>query len=65
MLAVGLVIGVSIEGVAAHLMGRWAYTARMPCVPGLGVGLVPLLPMLVLPPLIFRVAAVWRTHLSA
>jgi len=64
MLAMGLVIGVSVEWIAVHLMERWTYTARMPLVPGLGVGIVPLLQMLVLPPLIFRVAAVWYKHPS-
>lgn len=59
MLAAGLVIGVSVEWVAVHLAGRWAYTARMLLVPGLGVGIVPIMQMLVLPPLIFRAAAVW------
>jgi hypothetical protein len=59
MLAVGLVIGVSVEWAAVHVAGRWAYTAQMPLVPGLGVGLVPVAQMLVLPPLVFRVAAVW------
>lgn len=30
--------------------GRWAYAAAMPVLPGLGVGLVPVLQWLVLPP---------------
>ena len=64
MLVVGLVIGVSVEWAAVHVLGRWAYTAQMPLVPGLGVGSVPVLQMLVLPPLIFRVATVWSEHPS-
>jgi hypothetical protein len=64
MLVMGLVIGVSVEWAAVHVAGRWAYTAQMPLVPGLGVGIVPMLQTLVLPPLIFRVAAVWYGHLS-
>jgi hypothetical protein len=60
MSAAGLAIGVSIEWVAVRLAERWAYTARVPLVPGLGVGLVPILQRLVLPPLSFRVVAVWR-----
>jgi len=64
MLAIGLTIGVSVEWGAVHLMGRWAYTAQMPLVPGLSLGILPLLQMLVLPPLIFRVATVWRGHQS-
>ena len=36
------------------------YTSQMPLVPGLDVGLVPVVQMLVLPPLIFRIVAIWR-----
>lgn len=60
ILTMGLVIGVSIEWVAMHVTKRWAYTSQMPLVPGLGVGFVPVLQMLVLPPLIFRAVAVWE-----
>lgn len=59
MLATGLVMSVSIEWIAVHIVGRWAYTERMPLVSGLGVGLLPILQLLVLPPLIFWVAAAW------
>lgn len=59
MVAVGLMIGVSVEWVAVHIAGRWAYTARMPLVPRLNVGIAPVAQMLVLPPLIFRVVAAW------
>ena len=59
MLVVGLVVGVSVEWAAGLVAERWAYTAQMPLVPRLGVGIVPILQMLVLPPLIFRVVAVW------
>src|SRR4029453_2694348 len=41
MLTTGLVIGGVIEWVAVHLMGRWMYTAQMPLVPGLAIGVVP------------------------
>jgi hypothetical protein len=64
MLAVGWSIGVSVEWVAVHVVGGWAYTAQMPLVPGLGVGAVPVAQMLVLPPLIFRSVAVWRRRAS-
>lgn len=54
MLVTGLVIGISVEGIAVYLARRWTYTSQMPLVPGLQVGVVPVLQMLVLPPLIFR-----------
>ena len=57
MLSAGLLIGVVVEWLAVHVAGRWAYEARMPLVPGLRIGLVPVLQMLVLPPLIFRMAS--------
>ena len=60
MLATGLVMSVGIEWIAVHIVGRWAYTEHMPLVPGLDVGLVPILQLLVLPPLIFWVAAAWE-----
>ena len=59
MLLVGLVLGVTVEWVAVHVLQRWAYTARMPRVPGLDVGLVPVAQMLVLPSLILRLVARW------
>lgn len=60
MLGVGLVLGVTVEWVAVHVLQRWAYTAHMPRLPWLDVGLVPVVQMLVLPPLIFCIVAVWR-----
>ena len=59
MLITGLVIGIATEWIAVHLLGRWMYTARMPRMPGLEVGVVPVVQMLVLPPLIFRLVALW------
>jgi hypothetical protein len=59
MLIAGLAIAISVELVAVYAVGRWAYAARMPIVPGLGVGLAPIAQMLVLPPIIFRVVASW------
>lgn len=53
MVLAGLAIGVSVEWIAVHVAERWAYTGRMPVVPGLDVGLVPVVQMLILPPLIF------------
>ena len=55
----GLSIGVGIEWVALNILGRWAYTVDMPLLPGLDVGLVPVLQMLLLPPVIFRIVAWW------
>jgi hypothetical protein len=59
MLAAGLILAVLVEWIAVHILGRWKYTEKMPIVPGLGIGLVPIAQMLILPPLIFRIVAVF------
>ena len=59
MLTTGLVISGVIEWIAVHLLGRWMYTAQMPLVPGLAIGVVPVVQMIILPPLIFHIVAVW------
>jgi hypothetical protein len=62
MMTTGLVIGITVEWVAVHVLGRWMYTAWMPRIPGLAVGLVPVLQMLLLPPLIFSLVARWQSR---
>ena len=66
MLATGLLIAVAIEWVATGVAGQWRYSERMPQV--MGIGLAPIAQMLILPPLIFRVAAWcpawWRSRLT-
>ena len=57
MLAAGLAIGIGVEWAGVHVAERWAYTARMPIIPGVEIGIVPVAQMLVLPPLVFRIAA--------
>jgi len=55
MAAVGLVVGFAVEGWGLHIARRWQYSELMPVIPGTGVGAVPVLQMLLLPPAIFRV----------
>lgn len=55
MATVGVVIAVLIER-HALATGRWAYTDWMPVLPVLDVGLVPVLQMLIVPAVVFRVA---------
>lgn len=62
MVTTGLVIGITMEWIAVHLLERWMYTAWMPRVPGLAVGLLPVLHMLILPPLIFHLVARWQSR---
>ena len=54
MLVSGVAIGVGVEWTTVHLLRWWTYGERMPLLPVVNIGLVPLTQMLVLPPLIFR-----------
>jgi len=51
---VGVAITVFIEWLAVHgwWLASWSYAPAMPVVPGLGIGVVPLLQWIVLPPLV-------------
>ena len=53
-IAAGASVAVLIERLALR-SGRWDYAPLMPIIPGLGVGLVPVMQMIVLPLLVFRV----------
>ena len=55
MLVAGLLIGVLVEWLGIHIARRWAYAPSMPLIPGINLGLVPVMQMLVLPPLCFRI----------
>jgi hypothetical protein len=57
MLVAGLALAVGVEFIAIQVLKRWTYTQSMPRIPGLNIGIVPVIQMLILPPLIFRVAA--------
>ena len=59
MLGMGFAAAVGIEWFALHVLQRWAYTEQMPIVPGLAIGLTPVLQMLVLPPLTFWMVGKW------
>jgi hypothetical protein len=59
MLVAGLMLAVLVEWVGVYILGRWEYRDKMPLVPGNGIGVVPIAQMLFLPPLIFRIVAVF------
>ncbi|MGH6875170.1 MAG: hypothetical protein ACREDW_09145 [Aestuariivirgaceae bacterium] len=50
--AIGLAITVGIEWLSTQVLDRWAYGPDMPVLPGLRVGLSPVLQWLVVPPLV-------------
>ena len=54
--AVGLSVAIAVEW-NALASSRWQYSGRMPLLPGISVGLTPVLQMLILPPAIFYLVA--------
>ncbi|ALA58058.1 membrane protein of unknown function [Nitrospira moscoviensis] len=60
MLVSGLVISVAIEWLMVYVAFRWGYRESMPLIPWLGVGITPVVQMLILPPLVFWIVATWR-----
>ncbi|MBA3640867.1 MAG: hypothetical protein H0W53_16705 [Acidobacteria bacterium] len=59
MLTLGASAAIIVEWRALS-RGRWRYSARMPLIPGVRVGLTPVLQMIVLPPVIFYLVAALR-----
>jgi len=57
MLTLGVILAAAFE-LAALRSERWAYTSWMPRLPMMaGLGLLPMLQMMILPPIIFNVAS--------
>ncbi len=50
--ATGIVTTVITGSMATEVLGWWAYADRMPALPLLGTGLLPLLQWMILPPLV-------------
>ena len=63
MLMTGLSVAVIVEWVGFYGLNRWNYTASMPLLPGLGIGVVPVLQMLILQSLIFRITGWWLARM--
>lgn len=57
MLLTGLVFAVGVEFIAIQVLKRWTYAPSMPRIPGLEIGVVPVIQMLILPPFVFWIAA--------
>lgn len=57
VLIAGLVVGASVEWIGVRVLHRWVYAPSMPLVPGLELGLVPVLQMLLLPTVVFLIVA--------
>ena len=59
MLITGFSMAVIVEWIGFYGLKRWSYTDNMPLLPGLAIGVVPVLQMLILPPAIFRMTGWW------
>ena len=64
MLMTGFSVALIVEWVGFYGLNRWSYTASMPLLPGLGIGVAPVLQMLILPPLIFRITGWWLARMQ-
>lgn len=62
MLTAGLVLAVLVEWTGVHILGRWEYADKMPTLPWVRIGLVPIAQMVILPPLIFRIVTGFRAR---
>lgn len=58
----GLVVHLVFEWYAVHELGLWTYRAFHPIVPGLGLGIVPILQPIILLPLTFWIVARWAVR---
>lgn len=56
LVAVGLAFTIAFEWFATGPLERWSYAETMPVVPGIGVGLTPILQWILLPPLVLWLA---------
>lgn len=55
MLTAGFLLALLVEWLGLHVLRRWQYSASMPLLPALPVGVAPIAQMLFLPPVIFRI----------
>ena len=53
ILLTGFVVGLAVEWIGLRVLHRWAYTMAMPLIDGLGLGWVPVLQMMLIPPVVF------------
>ena len=63
LVAAGAVLGLVVEWGAVHLLQRWTYTDAMPRLPGIEIGVVPIIQMIVLPPIVFRITSALTAQL--
>ena len=62
MLTVGFSLALLVEWLGLGVLRRWEYSASMPLLLGLKLGVAPIAQMLCLPPLIFRLVSVFSAR---
>ena len=60
MLSTGFLLAILVEWLGLQVLRRWEYSARMPLIPELRVGVAPIVQMLFLPPLTFRIVSMFK-----
>ena len=56
-IGVGITVVIELLALNGAWVTRWTYSALMPVIPGVGVGLIPVLQWIVLPPLVVALVA--------
>ncbi|MQA67107.1 MAG: hypothetical protein GEU76_14600 [Alphaproteobacteria bacterium] len=51
-MSIGLALTVVFERLATGILGRWTYSDAMPILPAVGVGILPLIQWIMLPPVL-------------
>ena len=59
MVSTGFIVGAIIEWIGVFGLQRWSYNDLMPIFPGLRIGLIPTMQMVILPPIIFLIVEKW------
>ena len=59
MVSSGFVVAAIVEWIGVYALHRWSYNDLMPMFPVLGIGLIPILQMIILPPVIFFIMEKW------
>ncbi|MGH7389906.1 MAG: hypothetical protein ACREM3_10690 [Candidatus Rokuibacteriota bacterium] len=60
VVAIGLVLQIAVEWVMVHGLDRWGYAPSQPVLPGVRVGILPVLQPIVLLPMVFWFTAKWE-----
>jgi hypothetical protein len=63
LLVAGAVLAIIVEWIAVNVLHRWTYNDAMPHIPGLEIGAIPILQMILIPPLTIGLACAFSLFL--